>query len=374
MSRSVAVPFADLPAQNRECAAEFATRAEAILSSGRFIGGPDVEGFERAFAAYLGSPHVVAVSSGTAALLLALKALGIGPGHEVITPANSFAASAAAIHWAGARPVLADVDPATLLVDPADVERRITPRTRALLPVHLYGQVADMTALGRLAAAHDLRVVEDACQAHGARANGTRAGAMSEASAFSFYPAKNLGAPGDGGAVAVRDARVAAEIRSLADHGRDPGARYEHRLAGFNFRMNSLPAAFLSAHLPRLEARNEARRRAAAVYDELLSGIPEVRRLARPAGTESVHHLYVVRVPRRDELRAYLSEHGIETGIHYPVPIHLLAGYAHLGYRRGDFPVTEEAAREILSLPMFPTITTFQVETVVGGIRNFYGD
>ncbi|MBI4618168.1 MAG: DegT/DnrJ/EryC1/StrS family aminotransferase [Planctomycetes bacterium] len=369
---AVRVPFVDLAAQNREVADEVRAKYESILASGRFIGGPELPGFEKAFAQFLGAGHAVAVSNGTAALFLALKALGAGPGDEVITAANSFVASAEAIEWTGARPALADVDDLSLLVDPADMERRITARTRALLPVHLYGQVADMAAIDRIASARGLPVVEDACQAHGAARAGRRAGTSGRAGAFSFYPAKNLGAPGDGGAVSTSDAALAATIRALADHGRDPGAKYEHRLKGYNLRMNALPAAFLSAHLTRLDARNRARRRAAAIYDLLLSHMEEVRPVRPPIDCEPVYHLYVVRASRREELREHLASRGIETAVHYPQPIHLTQAWSSLGYKKGDFPVAEKAAGEVLSLPIFPTIREAEIETVVREIKGFY--
>ena len=373
MSISVRIPFADLVSQNRECAEDVRACFEEILASGRFIGGPEVESLERKFAAFVGVPHVVGVSSGTAALFLALRALGVGPGDEVITAANSFVASAEAIAWTGATTVLADVDPETLQIDPSSVAERITGRTRALLPVHLYGHVADMEPLLTLARERDLAVVEDACQAHGAARGSIRAGAFGDAAGFSFYPAKNLGAPGDGGAISVADHEIAADIRALADHGRDPGAKYHHRLPGYNLRMNALPAAFLHRHLDRLASRNSARRAAAALYDERLTEIDGVAPVRPPAGSESVYHLYVIRSAERDELAAHLKENGVASGIHYPIPIHLTEAFSHLGHGEGDYPVAEQAAREVLSLPMHPGLEEGAIEIVTGAIRDFRG-
>jgi dTDP-4-amino-4,6-dideoxygalactose transaminase len=369
----VTVPFVDLAALVRPSRAEYLAAFERVLDTGGFVGGPAVAEFEAAFAAYCGAPHAIAVRTGTDALVLALRALEIGAGDEVITAANSFFATAEAISHAGATPVLADVDDHALLLDPADVARRVTPRTRGVIAVHLFGQVADMAALGAVAEAHRLHVVEDSAQAHGATRRGPggadlRAGAIAAAAAFSFYPTKNLGALGEGGAITTRDAAVAERVRRLRDHGQ--AGRHDHVDVGYNARLDALQCAWLSVSLGRLDAGNAARRRLAAHYRARLAALPGVRLIAEPAGSAPVYHLMVIRVDatRRDAIRDRLAAAGIATAIHYPRPIHLQRAYAHLGQGPGSCPVAELAAAEMISLPMFPDLTIAQVDRVVDAV------
>ena len=369
------VPFVDVAAQTRPSKAEYLAAIERVLDTGGFIGGPAVAAFEAAFADYCAAPHAIAVRTGTDALVLALRALDVGPGDEVITAANSFFATAEAISHTGATPVLADVDDATLLLDPAAVARRLTRHTRCVIPVHLFGQVADMAAIGALAAAHGLHVLEDSAQAHGAiRASPGgglwRAGAIAPIAAFSFYPTKNLGALGEGGAVTTRDAELAERVRRLRDHGQ--AGRHDHVEVGYNARLDALQCACLSVSLARLDAGNAARRRLAAHYRARLSALPNlpVRPVAEVDGSSPVYHLFVIRVPagRRDAIRARLGADGIATAIHYPRPIHLQRAYAHLGQGPGSCPIAERAADEMISLPMYPDLTIAQVDQVVDAL------
>jgi dTDP-4-amino-4,6-dideoxygalactose transaminase len=372
----VTVPFVDLAQLVRPSKAAYLAAFERVLDSGGFIGGPAVTEFEAAFARYCGVPHAVAVGTGTDALVLALRALGVGPGDEVITAANSFFATAEAISHAGATPVLADVDDATLLIDPADVARRVTRRTRCIIPVHLFGQIADMAAIRALATANGLHVLEDSAQAHGATRTGPgpgpgepwRAGSIAEVAAFSFYPTKNLGALGEGGAITTRDAELAERVRRLRDHGQ--AGRHDHVDIGYNARLDALQCACLSVSLGRLDAGNAARRRLAAHYRARLSEVPGVRLVAEPAGSAPVYHLMVVRVAaaRRDAIRESLGKGGIATAIHYPRPIHLQRAYAHLGQGPGSGPVAERAAGEMISLPMYPDLTAAQVDQVADAL------
>jgi dTDP-4-amino-4,6-dideoxygalactose transaminase len=374
---AVTVPFVDIPALIHPSRAEYLAAFERLLDTGGFVGGPAVAEFEAAFAAHCGAPHAIAIRTGTDALVLALRALGIGPGDEVITAANSFFATAEAISHAGARPVLADVDDATLLLDPADVVRRVTRRIRAVIPVHLFGQIADMAAIAAVAEAHRLYVLEDSAQAHGATrrvAGGAgdgadqRAGAIAEIAAFSFYPTKNLGALGEGGAVTTRDGELAELVRRLRDHGQ--AGRHDHVEIGYNARLDALQCAFLSVSLRRLDAGNAARRRLGAHYRARLADLPGVRLVAEPAGSAPVYHLMVIRVDaaRRDAIRDRLGAAGIATAVHYPRPIHLQRAYAHLGQAPGNCPVAERAADEMISLPMFPDLTIAQVDRVVDAL------
>jgi len=299
---------------------------------------------------------------------LSLRALGIGPGDEVIVPAHTFIATAAAVTFAGARPILVDVDPATYNIDVAQVEAAITPRTRAIIPVHLYGLPAAVDAIMSLADRHDLAVIEDACQAHGAYYKGRRVGSLGHAAAFSFYPTKNLGGCGDAGMVVTGDAGVAEQVRAMRNCGQK--AKYIHELPPFNHRLDTLQAAILRVKLRYLDQWNEARRRNAALYTKLLTGSGIVTPVEDPDSVH-VYHLYVVRTPRRDGLQAYLREQGIGTAIHYPVPIHLQPFYAGNGFRRGQFPVTEGLCDEILSLPMFPEMTAEQIKYVADRVLDF---
>lgn len=351
----MAVPFLDLAAQQAEIASEVLPLWTDVFASAGFVGGPHVEAFERAYAQYAGVSHVVGVANGTDALELAYRAVGVGPGDEVIMPANTFVATAEAASRIGAVPVFVDVDDEHLLIDPRAVEAAITPRTRAIVPVHLFGQTAPVELLAPVAERFGIPVVEDAAQAQGAASNHGRAGTFGRVAATSFYPGKNLGAAGDAGAVLTDDPAVAEYVRNVAAHG--SSTKYLHDRAGFNSRLDAVQAVVLAAKLKRLEGWNDARRAAAARYGALLSGVPEVRVPAVRPGNRDVWHLYVVRLEKRDQVAEVLLANGIGVGVHYPAPVHLTDAYAHLGYRRGAFPVAEKAADVILSLPMFPHLS-----------------
>lgn len=366
------VPFLDLAAHHAPIRAELDAAWARVVGQSAFILGEEVARFEANFAAFLGVPHAVGVASGLDALTLTLRALHVGPGDEVILPANTFIATALAVSANGARPILVDCDPATALMDLSAATAAVTSRTRALLPVHLYGRPCDAMALGTLARRHGLAVVEDACQAHGAALGDRRCGTFGEAAAFSFYPGKNLGAFGDSGLVATADESLATSLRRLRCNGE--AAKYDHVVQGANSRLDALQAAVLGVKLRRLTEANAARAAAAARYDRDLGDAPGIVPLPPPApDTTHVYHLYVVRVldGARDTLREHLAAAGIDTGIHYPVPIHLQPAYAELGYRRGDFPVAERLADDILSLPMYPELTPEQIERVVEAIVAF---
>ncbi|MFB7891639.1 DegT/DnrJ/EryC1/StrS family aminotransferase [Microbacterium sp. NPDC056044] len=362
------VPFLDLAAQQAEIAQEVLPVWREQLTSASFIGGPEVDAFEHEYAEYVGVGHVVGVSNGTDALELAYRAVGIGSGDEIIMPANTFIATAEAASRIGAVPVFVDVDDEYLLIDPDAIEAAITPRTRAIAPVHLFGQTAPMELITPLAEKHGLVVVEDAAQSQGASGPAGRAGALSRVAATSFYPGKNLGAAGDAGAVLTDDAGIAALIRNLAAHG--SSVKYVHDHIGMNARLDAVQATVLRAKLRRLDGWNAARRAAAARYGDLLAQIDDVRLPAVRPGNEDVWHLYVVRVDERDRVMAELGAAGIGVGIHYPTAVHLTEAYEGLGYRRGQFPVAERAADSILSLPMFPHLTEVQQTTVADRLRD----
>jgi dTDP-4-amino-4,6-dideoxygalactose transaminase len=365
------VPFIDLRTPHRTLRDELNQAIQAVMERADFALGQDVARFEEEFAAFCGTRYAVGVDSGLSALELSLRALGIGPGDEVIVPAHTFIATAAAVTFAGAEVVLVDVGPTTYNVDAAQVQAAMTPRTRAIIPVHLYGLPAEMDAILALADEHDLFVIEDACQAHGARYKGKRVGSLGHTGAFSFYPTKNLGGCGDSGMVVTDDEAVVERIRAMRNCGQRE--KYVHEMAPFNHRMDTLQAAILRVKLRYLEEWIEARRRNSALYTELLAGNGVVTPVEAPHATH-VYHLYVVRVPRRDELRAYLWEQaGVGTGVHYPVPIHLQPFYADSGFQKGQFPVTERLCDEIISLPMFPEMTLEQVEYVAARIWNHFG-
>jgi dTDP-4-amino-4,6-dideoxygalactose transaminase len=367
---TTSIPLVDLKAAYHRLQAEIDAATVRVLAGGWYILGPEVSAFEAEFAAYLGVEHAVGVASGTDAVLLALRALGVGPGDEVITVAHTAVATVAAIELAGATPRFVDIDPATYTLDPVQLAAAVTPRTRAIVPVHLYGAPADMDAVLAVARAHELRVIEDCAQAHGARYKGHMVGTLGDAAAFSFYPTKNLGALGDGGAVATNRPEVAERLRLLRQYGWRE--RYVSDVAGMNSRLDELQAAILRVRLRYLDAENEARRRLAARYDAALAGLPVTRPTARP-DDKAVYHLYVIRAAARDTLAAHLSAHGIGTGVHYPVPVHRQPAYAHLGYGPGSLPATEAAAGEVLSLPMYPDLPEAAVETVGAAIRAFGG-
>ena len=359
------IPLVDLAAQQREVADEVRAGWDDVLDSTSFVGGPQIAQFERAFAEYQGVAECIAVASGTDALEIALRAAGIGVGDSVMVPTNSFIASALAVVRAGATPNLVDCDDDGL-ISVTDAANRVTPSTRAIMPVHLYGQCAPMADVQRLAAAHDLLVIEDAAQAQGARQEGRGAGSMGVAAGTSFYPGKNLGAYGDAGACLTNDAGLAAHMRALRNYGSE--TKYEHPELGFNSRMDTLQAVVLSAKLRRLEAWNEQRRAAADRYQRLLQDFDEVRLPRTIPGNEHVWHLYVISVPDRDRVVEHLHASGIGAGVHYPRPIHLQPAFAHLGHSRGDFPVSERLADQIVSLPLFPGITAEQQEQVASSL------
>lgn len=362
------IPLVDLAAQQAEVAVEVAAGWQEILDRSGFIGGPKVAGFESEYADFIGTSDCVGVGNGTDAIEIALRAFGVGPGDECIIPANTFIATAEAVSRVGAVPVLVDcADDDTYLIDVGAVEAALTPRTRAILPVHLYGQTAPVELLVPIARRAGVCIVEDAAQSQGARRDGARAGSLGDAAATSFYPGKNLGAYGDAGAVLTDSAEAAARMRMIRDHGSP--RKYEHEVLGFNSRMDAIQAVVLSAKLRRLDKWNEARRTAAARYDEMLAGVPAVTRPITAPGNEHVWHLYVVRVPNRDRVLADLHAAGAGAGIHYPVPVHLTGAYARLGYAPGAFPVAERACCEILSLPLFAEITPEQQERVVSVLR-----
>jgi dTDP-4-amino-4,6-dideoxygalactose transaminase len=362
------IPFLDLGPTTDEVATEVVAGWNEVLRSNRFVGGPQVEGFERAWADYCGTKHAIGVANGTDALYLALRALGIGPNDEVVLPANTFVATAEAVVMTGAVPRFADVNPDTLLLTPDTLRAAVTPTTSAVIVVHLYGQMADMSALVTAAAELDIELIEDAAQAHGARWQGIGAGAWGTVGCFSFYPGKNLGAFGDAGAVVTSDDDVAERVRSLRDHGRTPGGWYEHDRFGVNSRLDAVQAVVLSAKLPRLDSWNARRRDLVDHYRRCMD--PDLVQLVTVAPeAEAVHHLAVARVRNRDQVRDALLTHGIESGIHYPTPCHRMRPYA--GYFAGDvLPVSEIAAEHIISLPLHPHMTTVEVESVAAELNN----
>lgn len=357
------IPFNDLKPVHATLARELSTAVERVLKSGWYILGPELEAFEAEFAAYHAVPYALGVASGTDALELALRALGIGPGDEVITVAHTAVATVCAVERAGAIPVLVDIDEATYTMDPAAAAAAITSRTRAIVPVHLYGHPADMTALADLATRYGLALVEDCAQAHGARWEGRLAGTLGHLGAFSFYPTKNLGAYGDAGAVITDDPRLADRVRSLRNYGQRD--RYHHLEPGQNSRLDELQAALLRVKLAYLDEHNAERRRLAGEYSTRLAGVVTP---ASHSAAEHVFHLYVARHPRRDELRDALAARGIQTLIHYPIPVHLQPAYSHLGHRPGSLPATERIARDILSLPLFVGLDSSAIALVADSI------
>ena len=378
------VPILDLTRQYRAIKAEVDTAIQRVLESGRFILGPEVEAFEREMAEYLGVKHAIGVASGTDALLLSLKALGIGPGDGVIVPSFTFFATAGVVANVGATPVFADIDPQTfnistenvkkiLLRHPSPVTRhasRVT-KIKAIIPVHLYGQPADMDEIMRLAKEYDLYVIEDAAQAIGAEYRGQKVGTIGHLGCFSFFPTKNLGAYGDGGLVVTNDDKLAEKVRMLRVHGSKP--KYYHHLVGTNSRLDALQAAILRVKLPHLDEWTAARQRIAARYDELLRDVPGVEIPFRAPDRTHIFHQYTIRVlsGRRDALQKHLSEKEIGTQVYYPLPLHLQPCFRHLGYKEGDLPESERASREVLSLPMFPELTEEEQDYVVQAVKAF---
>lgn len=363
------VPFLDLGTAHAAIKSELLDVFAELIDSGAFTLGPQVAEFEAAFASWCGTQHCVGTASGLDALRLGLLAAGIEPGDEVVVPALTFVATAEAVTQAGGVPVPADISPRDLNLDPSAAEAAITERTRFILPVHLYGQMADMRTLTALAERRGLSLVEDACQAHGAQRDGLRAGTAGIASAFSFYPGKNLGAMGDAGALVTSDAGIEDVVRALREHGQR--RKYEHDVEGWTARLDTIQATVLLLKLPLLDEWNEQRRRAAALYSEALVDVPGVVLPPVPEGSTPVWHLYVVRVAEPERLAEALARRGIATGRHYPVPVHLTRAYARLGYRAGAFPVAEALACECLSLPLYPGITEAQIGAVVDAVHDF---
>ncbi|MBI4263015.1 MAG: DegT/DnrJ/EryC1/StrS family aminotransferase [Acidobacteria bacterium] len=360
------VPSIDLQAQYRSLKPEIDAAVARVIEGGVYVLGPFVEQFEADLARYCGVRHAVATNSGTSALHLSLLAAGVGAGDEVITVPFTFVATVSAVLYVGARPVFVDIEPDYHCLDVTKVEAALTPRTRAIVPVHLYGQTIDMEPLLEIARRHRLVVIEDACQAHGAEDRGRRAGSMGDIGCFSFYPAKNLGAFGEGGAAVTDNPQCAETMRLLRSWGEK--TRYEHTLKGFNYRMDAIQGAVLGVKLRHLNAWTDARRRHAATYRRLLADTPARAPMERP-GSRHVYTVYAVRLAQRDVWRARLREAQIETGVHYPIPVHLQPAYRDLGYAEGDFPVSEAAAREVLSLPLFPEMTDGQIEEVARALQ-----
>jgi dTDP-4-amino-4,6-dideoxygalactose transaminase len=364
------VPFLDLKTQYKAIAGEIDSAVREVLESAAFSGGPFVERFEEEFAQFCGCRHAIGVGNGTDALWFSLLALGVGIGDEVITVPNTFIATAEAISFCGARPVFVDVEERNFTMDPALLEAAITPRTRGIIPVHLFGQTAEMDPILEIARQHGLFVIEDACQAHGARYKGKPAGSMGDAGCFSFYPGKNLGAYGEAGAVVTNNSDLATALKMLRDHGQS--RKYHHDMIGWNGRMDGMQGAVLSVKLRYLPSFNEARRENAALYSELLGDLAVIVLPLEMEYACHVYHLYVIRVGKRDALMKALTEQGIGCGIHYPVPVHLQEAYRFLGYGQGNFPVAEACAGEIVSLPMFPELSNEQLHYVVDVLRRFY--
>jgi len=360
------VPFLDLKAQYQSIKAEIQPAVNKILESCSFVLGEEVAAFEREFAAYQNASNGIAVNTGTSALHLALLAAGVGPGDEVITVSYTFVATVAAIVYTGAKPVFVDIDPKTLTMDVSKVEAAITPRTKVILPVHIHGHPADMDPIMEIARRHGLTVIEDACQGHGAEYKGRRVGSIGHLGCFSFYPGKNLGAYGEGGMVVTNDQKHAQTIRLLRDWGAE--SKYRHTLKGYNYRMEGMQGAILRVKLRHLEKWTDARRKHAVRYNDLLTG-SGVKTPHEMPSNRHVYHIYAIRVPQRDAFQNALTARGINTGIHYPIPVHLQPAYADLGYKAGDFPHTEAASNEVLSLPMFAELSPVQQERVSKAVR-----
>ncbi len=363
------IPLVNLRKQYAPLKDEIISGIEHVFEGMQLFLGENVQALEIEFPQFCGVGYGVGVSDGTAALQIILRAMDIGPGDEVITVSHTFIATVEAILLTGAKPVMVDVDPGTYLMDITQVESNITSHTKAILPVHLYGQTVDMDPLLELASRYHLWVVEDACQAHGAEYKGRKAGSMGDAAAFSFYYSKNLGAYGEGGFIATNNPELYRRARMIRDHGSD--RRYYHDLLGMNSRLDEIQAVVLRAKLPHLNQWNQQRRAHAALYNQLFQNYLTITPLEQ-AGNKHIYHLYVVRVPRRDELQAWLKERGIFTGIHYPVPNHLQPALQTLGYKIGDLPITEKMVTEIISLPMFAELTDDEIGSVVSAVKEFY--
>jgi dTDP-4-amino-4,6-dideoxygalactose transaminase len=365
------VKFVDLYAQYESIRNELDPVIAEVIRRTAFIGGPFEHQFTVNFAAFLGHDrHVVGMGNGTDAITLVCRALNIGPGDEVIVPAGTFIATSEAVSAAGAKPVFADIHPVSYNLDPEKIESLISPKTKAIMPVHLYGHPADLDAIGAIARKHGLMLIEDSAQAHGALYRKQRVGTFGDAAIFSFYPGKNLGAYGDGGAAAFRDPDAAHRCKALADHGRL--SKYDHSEEGFNSRLDGLQAAILDVKLRHLDDWNAARRRIAAKYDQLLAGIPGLRTPTISAETTPIYHLYVIRTSRREELRDFLAAHEIDTGVHYPIALPFLKAYEHYGCTTADFPVAAVHQNEVLSLPIYAEMPNDHVEFVAEKVREFF--
>ncbi len=375
MDKPRAIPLVDLKRQYASIKTEIEEKINGVLKSAAFILGSEVKEFEKEFAAFCGAEHAIGVSSGTDALSLALLALGVGRGNEVITTPNTFIATVAAISHVGAQPVLVDVDPESYNIDVSQIERAITTKTRAIIPVHLYGQSSEMDAILQIAKMRNIKVVEDACQAHGAECRSRRVGSLGDIAAFSFYPGKNLGAYGDGGAVVTNKVELAERIRLLRDHG--SSKKYYHEIIGYNSRLDEIQAAVLGVKLRQLNEWNEKRRGNARLYNDYLKDLVNKGLVTTPKGmswAKHVYHLYVIQVEDsiRDKLIEHLNARGIGAQIHYPIPIHLQKAYRHLGYKVGSFPVAEKLAKRIISLPMFPELERHEIEYIAQEVSTFF--
>ncbi len=365
------IPLVDLVASHESIKDQVDRKILEVVSSGRYFHSPYVESFEKAFAKFIGTKFCIGVSSGTEALHLSLLALNIGPGDEVILPANTFVATAYAVIYVGAKPVLVDVDIESSNIDVNLIESKINKNTRAIIPVHLYGQPAEMGPIMRLAKKYKLSILEDACQSHGAVINGKKTGSIGELGTFSFYPAKNLGAYGDAGAITTNSPKFAKKIKMLREYGSN--VKYKFDFLGFNDRLDAIQAVVLETKLKNLENWNKKRLKIAGYYDKRFKKeLPFITIPKTFTGSTSVYHLYVIQVSQREKLMKYLVSKGVYTGIHYPIPLHLQKSLSHLGYKKGDFPVSEKLSYEILSLPMYPELTQEQQDYVVDSIKEFY--
>lgn len=362
------IPFVDLKTQYQRIKPEIHAAIEQALEQAHFVLGPEVEAFEWQFAQYTHTKHAIAVNSGTSALHLALLAIGVEAGDEVITTPFTFVATASAIDYTGAKPVFVDIEPLTYTIDPNLIEAAITPRTKAIIPVHIFGQPANMDEIMQIAQRHNLRVIEDAAQAHGAEYRGQRIGGIGDVGCFSFYPGKNLGAYGEGGAVTTNDPEIARRIRMLRDWGAEQ--KYHHVLKGYNYRMDGVQGAVLGVKMNYIEGWTEQRRQHAARYNALLGDSFVVPQEA--SDRRHVYHVYAIRHPQRDQLQRFLAERDIQTGIHYPIPVHLQSCFSGLGYKAGDFPLAEQVANEVLSLPLFPEMTVEQQDQVVAALMEWH--
>ena len=365
------VPYFDLTAQYRDLREEIRAAIDRVCGKAAFILGEEVEQFEHAFAEYCGVKHCVGLNSGTSALHLALLAAGVGPGDEVITSANTFIATVEAISYVGATTVFADIDPATANIDPAQIEQAITKRTRAIIPVHLYGRPANLGAITKIAADHGLLLIEDACQAHGASYCGKRVGGFGHSAAFSFYPGKNLGAYGEGGALTTNDDEVAKLARALRSHGET--TRYLHKYIGYNYRMDGIQAAVLNVKLRHLDDWTSKRQRFSALYRQTLADARVILPEDSPEA-ECVYHLFVAYVAGRDEVRTNLEKRGVQTAVHYPRPVHLQQAFAEFGYKEGSLPHTERACQTVMSMPLYPEITVEQVKYAASCLAEIAGN